>query len=699
MNTIFEDNYLLAIETLKSQSKKHTSLKRSFINELNDFLKYMLEKKKESFPLVNNKLILNIKFYSEFCSKIAINTQDNIKNENEYYKNFLRLKKFGLIHIKSSNFPKALTLISINPNPNYFLSNAYEFLDDFIIEKQQLINKMQEEYDLLENLYIYLRLYTNKMLGRRELSLLDFKNTIYINNNMIIQFMERIDLFGYESYNLYCFDNIASIIINKFLNRTCTENFFNNINYYEQKYNKYKTKVFKNLHFNQLKELNLLIHTYESSSIECMIVADRIATVKLTITDIINVYPEVSIPKHILDIENKLLKISYNKYYEMEDENDVIGIKEKEDQENAKFYIKDIDSILTLLRINESYISNKLYHEIKNELEYIKKTEKSDHINMILDYLLYLVDFLHNKILRTSTVKNYIGILNKHIFSKIKDLTNIEQSEYEYISYILNYSNYKPQTIKSYLKIIARFFKYHKSKGIEINYSSFIYPKSLVLKEELQIILNEIEKNYISRNKIIRISKYDKFDILQHQIMVLLSFYTGMRKSELRTRLVEDLFVSDDISYINVNNKGLRKIKLKLKTSTSKRRIPIIIDNEFKHYFTKWNDDRKKILQKNVYLFIERATNSFSSKTLISETSINSISEIIKDVTKRYCTFHSLRHSYITYQLINILNSENSNPYLILDLCIKAGHSTPAISLSSYAHYYFIRLYNRKDTV
>ena len=156
MNTIFEDNYLLAIETLKSQSKKHTSLKRSFINELSDFLKYMLEKKKESFPLVNNKLILNIKFYSEFCSKIAINTQDNIKNENEYYKNFLRLKKFGLIHIKSSNFPKALTLISINPNPNYFLSNAYEFLDDFIIEKQQLINKMQEEYDLLENLYIYL---------------------------------------------------------------------------------------------------------------------------------------------------------------------------------------------------------------------------------------------------------------------------------------------------------------------------------------------------------------------------------------------------------------------------------------------------------------------------------------------------------------------------------------------------------------
>ena len=25
MNTIFEDNYLLAIETLKSQSKKHTA--------------------------------------------------------------------------------------------------------------------------------------------------------------------------------------------------------------------------------------------------------------------------------------------------------------------------------------------------------------------------------------------------------------------------------------------------------------------------------------------------------------------------------------------------------------------------------------------------------------------------------------------------------------------------------------------------
>ena len=71
MNTIFEDNYLLAIETLKSQSKKHTSLKRSFINELSDFLKYMLEKKKESFPLVNNKLILNIKFYSVHISEYS----------------------------------------------------------------------------------------------------------------------------------------------------------------------------------------------------------------------------------------------------------------------------------------------------------------------------------------------------------------------------------------------------------------------------------------------------------------------------------------------------------------------------------------------------------------------------------------------------------------------------------------------------
>ena len=54
MNTIFEDNYLLAIETLKSQSKKHTSLKRSFINELSDFLKYMLECKKRMNLATNN---------------------------------------------------------------------------------------------------------------------------------------------------------------------------------------------------------------------------------------------------------------------------------------------------------------------------------------------------------------------------------------------------------------------------------------------------------------------------------------------------------------------------------------------------------------------------------------------------------------------------------------------------------------------
>ncbi len=43
--------------------------------------------------------------------------------------------------------------------------------------------------------------------------------------------------------------------------------------------------------------------------------------------------------------------------------------------------------------------------------------EKNESYKIILTYILSLINKLEKRKLRLSTVKNYIGILNKHIFT------------------------------------------------------------------------------------------------------------------------------------------------------------------------------------------------------------------------------------------------------------------------------------------
>ena len=64
----------------------------------------------------------------------------------------------------------------------------------------------------------------------------------------------------------------------------------------------------------------------------------------------------------------------------------------------------------------------------------------------------------------------------------------------------------------------------------------------------------------------------------------------------------------------------------------------------------------------------------------------------IKNITSRYCTFHSLRHSFATYQLKELLKNKLDYPYAILQLSMIMGHETPEITISNYIHFDFLRL-------
>ena len=70
---------------------------------------------------------------------------------------------------------------------------------------------------------------------------------------------------------------------------------------------------------------------------------------------------------------------------------------------------------------------------------------------------------------------------------------------------------------------------------------------------------------------------------------------------------------------------------------------------------------------------------------------VETLSEILH-ITSRYCTFHSLRHSFATYQLKELLKNKLDYPYAILQLSMMMGHETPEITISNYIHFDFLRL-------
>lgn len=715
MNTILDEPYIKSISLLEENSKKHKALKRSFINELCNFLK----NEETHFPIINGRFKFNLEFFSIYCEKITKAERDNTKLENEYYKNFARLLKYRLVHNRSANYPKALRLISINPNPKFFLSESYKYLDQFIHHKQKMVQDLNSCIDPLQNIYIYLRLFAKKTFNKRELALFKFENIITIKDNLIVVFIQEKDLFGFDTYQLHILDEEISKSIHHIKNND--GGIFSNIDQFEKPYNDYKIKHFSNVPYHHLKELNQLSLTYKSSVLKTLLDTNRIKTVRLTIDDILYLFPETVIPKHIIDFENNLKTLVYNEQYAKDDEEDTTSTLKDEnvlDDENIEepissiLNITDIESVVTYLKSDDIYISKTNFLQIKNEIDMLNKIEDDAHIYMITDYILYLITLNHSKKLRHSTVRNYLLILNKHIFGKIKDLSNIQQIEYQAISYKLNYSNYKSRTIQSYYKIISRFFKYcKKNHSLKINYSTFVYPKSLIYKNELQQILDYIETRYETNllkqknqaeNQVIKLTKNDKFEILQQQMMILIGFYTGMRKNELRSRLLKDFHFDEETNVFNiyVNNDGLKKMHLKLKTNTSKRKISFQIDQEYLQYFHTWFASRQNIKNNNKYLFIAKDLYAYSSKKAIGENSIDILNEIIKRVTNRNCTLHSLRHSYITYQLYNQLKTPSKDPYTVLELSLKTGHVTPEITFSTYCHYQIIKLlmfFNKED--
>ena len=150
---------------------------------------------------------------------------------------------------------------------------------------------------------------------------------------------------------------------------------------------------------------------------------------------------------------------------------------------------------------------------------------------------------------------------------------------------------------------------------------------------------------------------------------------------------MKDVYIYENELCIDVNSEGLRKLDMKLKTHSAKRRVCATITNkDHLEIIIEYMEARDKVRNKNQFFFLHVDKKNKIKSKVAEEEVFNQIGKIIQEVTGRYTSFHSLRHTYATYAVWDILQCKKINPYKMIDLAVKMGHTTPEITLKKYTH-------------
>lgn len=689
------------INFFKEALSKHKSLDKDFIEV---FLE-TIDENKDKLKIVANKLKLDTDFYDLFISHNKLDEEsiihEIVKKDNKYYKNFLKLKKYKIIHNQSSGFyPKNIMLVSTNPNPRSFLLSDFSLIDKFDERKKSLVGDLIDNNEnMLLNIYYYLRYFHLPSFSSIELKNIKIEDIFIIDENksfvilykdtsIIRDVVKDSDMY----YETVLFDSTITKALTN-IKKYTSGILFQNVENFEELIKKQLRIDFDGSVYNiKLAKENYYI--FNNSSLEYNLINKNILSVNLSLAEINTMYPNI-LDERLLIIEKERIKEASKK---------VSTLKENK---HSRFDISDLIEFMKIMRNSanknisledkaDSFNLNKSIDDANIELEFLIKSDESNKIYYA--YLMKLLEELKNKNIVISSFRSYVWIINKHIFRTIENIRDIKFNEIQKIIYNLE-DSYK---LKSKIKIIDRikhFFNFcGKNDIVKIPIGGMFYPKSFIFKEEIDHILNRIEQNFIEKNQVDRFGRVNKYKLLQKKALLLIAFYSGLRKDELRTRLFKDVNLFVNKLVIDVNTIGPNILKTTLKTKNARRRVETFIDDS-KHL--KIIDDflklRMEIEKNRTIKFLFLATNKTTILIKpIHETYINDISISIKEVVDRYVSFHSLRHSFATYQFKKMLEEIDEYPYAMLQLAMMMGHSHYNTTLDSYIHYDFIRLLQNK---
>jgi integrase len=345
----------------------------------------------------------------------------------------------------------------------------------------------------------------------------------------------------------------------------------------------------------------------------------------------------------------------------------------------------------------DSYL-NKYYKQIIQ----FKEHDNTSYLFKIFDFVEFLIkkaDEKHTKNpIKKSTLKEYLrimfsycfhyivieGALTNEVYNEIREKINIFADESLYIQN----SNITTRTTNVYYRLIKLFWKRYTNFKTEASLKMIVdIRRSVVFEDEIDSFIEILKtKEFTAPTKDIKFKKTIK------PVFCLLLFYSGLRKTELRTLLTKNIELVNNEEFeiivskenFKLTSKANNELELHEKSDSAIRKVRFSIKNQ-KHL--KLIKQYVHFLEKNQIKFtfpaISIKENIKKSKPITNDF-INELPRKLSEHTGRYTPLHSLRHSYATFKALSLYAEDEH--FLVYELCKLIGHSEPAITLENYIH-------------
>lgn len=630
----------------------------------------------------NNKIILSKSIIIVLAKKTFLAKNSKLTFQIiEYFKNK------NIISKKSNSFAKIFKEYDANRLSGCFAQldlSAYNSILDF---RDRILNQILHPIDENEReryLFYYLEVFSIKKYPKDIYSnflrsnIHDLDGTIALiftlkHNDDFSQIMTlyfdkklnevMLQIFFNESYNLL--DKLDHYFYKKYEHYLESLNVFLKESYEEvtgYSLDTYRPQQFKKLIKNQIElefqfhhsPLELTIQTHSSYPKTNYLELERLFPTKITNSN----FKQIELANLTKQQEHYAL----NPY-------------EAEEMDIAKYVSINTDAYMEFRKFrNFDKVLNK--NDFKNYMskldKFITKNKKDFQFPEMFDYITVLIqrsEFHEGSKdnLASSTIHNYICILFNTCFQVIIDNGIIDYFVEEIIDEKIN-SYTKQKTINKYCSIINLFLNPLGFSVGDKSKSSIVYArKSLIFKKELDEICKQLLDN--DKNKYFHepATKLQDFVIYQRFIFCTMMYYSGLRESELVSRQTRDVYVLSSGIFIDVGtNQAIRSFK----TASARRRVEFVIDDP--HYLELFLNYLDYLETNKIKYFFPKITPS--KKILPNEAqSIDyflSCNSIIQDVTKRYASLHSFRHTFVTKNVRKLLMQEKKEKKIFLILSI-----------------------------
>lgn len=590
--------------------------------------------------------------------------------------------------------------------------SVYKHILDLRDEILNIILNQSNESRRELYLFYYLRLFSIKSYKKDVFENFN-RNNIYNLNGTVVLIYDKKHSDEYKEVKIVYFDKkLNDVLKDIFFNKS--ENLLDKIDhYFEKGLNYFNNKLSDFLKDNCEKITGLSIGDYKEESLKDLIQNQIQVEYQLYSTPV-----HITLEKHTLFPHTNYLELmklfpeilKEKKYEQIELEN---IDKQRQHFSVEEDYIDELD-LVDYLNINtDAYMEfrdfkkfNKIdarreYDSYEKRLQkFIVKNQNTFIFPQMFDHLKNIVSrskFCRDseEKLASSTIYGQLNTLFHACFQMIIKEGKLDVTVIEIIEqYIDKYTNKK--TKDKYLGIINPYlniFGFHlgANKGKNIVYAR----KSLILKKELDSLFKVLVEQDSEKYNLDLLTSESRFLAYQRFVFCMLMYYSGLRESELWSRVTRDTYILGNEVVIDVN---INKLVKKFKTQSAKRRVEFKIDDEI--YFDIFKEYLGLLEEGDIkYLFPDISSiNKISKKEVQSLSYFLTCNQILQKITGRYTSLHSFRHTYVTNNLRKlILKKDNIQKKDLYNLVNMIGHLGPDVSLRYYTHIDYVLNYSNTD--